>query len=293
MLQRKLCGRKGASMILALVFLLFCSFVGSTVLVSATANAYRVKHLTDQQSFLTERSTALLLTDELQLGDGKRLQMTVVDTLNFVEEVTVGPDGSAIPTGRSIYRRAITFKVVTNLDEITSSQRLLLEVTVRRYLSENPSHAMNTSVTPAVTEITLENFPAGKEVTATNVVASKNDFWTVEDETKWTLSVTGSVNAGGTFDGTLPSYTVRFTSGRGENLYDFYMDLGDFSQLKVAVNAFYGITRTEGIVTPAAPDPNFELDLTGNTGSTTTQVTSSIYETIISWDDPMVEKGGA
>ena len=39
---RKLRSKAGESMILAMVFMLFCSFVGGSVLASATANAQRV-----------------------------------------------------------------------------------------------------------------------------------------------------------------------------------------------------------------------------------------------------------
>ena len=74
-LQRKLRSRTGASMILALLFLMFCSFVGSSVLVSATANAYRVKLYGEQQDFLDQRSAALLLSDELQVPEGQRFRL--------------------------------------------------------------------------------------------------------------------------------------------------------------------------------------------------------------------------
>ena len=62
-IKKKLRSRLGASLILAMVFMLFCSFVGGSVLASATANAQRVAQLAEQQDFLLERSAALLASD--------------------------------------------------------------------------------------------------------------------------------------------------------------------------------------------------------------------------------------
>ena len=56
-LKRTLRSSRGASMILALVFLMFSVFVGGSVLAVATANSARIQHQTDtQQQFLRQRS---------------------------------------------------------------------------------------------------------------------------------------------------------------------------------------------------------------------------------------------
>ena len=84
-IQQKLRSRAGASMILAMVFMLFCSFIGGTVLASATANAQRVAQMAEQQDFLLERSAALLASDQLQLDDGKYLRMSIKDEVSLIE----------------------------------------------------------------------------------------------------------------------------------------------------------------------------------------------------------------
>jgi len=53
-------------MILALVFMAFCVFVGGSVLASASANGARVKRsYEEEQQYLSLRSASLLLTEEL------------------------------------------------------------------------------------------------------------------------------------------------------------------------------------------------------------------------------------
>ncbi len=292
-LKRKLRSRAGESMLLALVFLMFCSFVGSTVLVSATANAYRVKHLSDQQEQLTERSTALLLTDELQLNDGERLQMNVADSLQSIQNVNVGPDGSVIPTAEPPrLQRIITFRVYTTDANINPAQRLMLEATVHRYLNEFPKHPEDTSADIVNPVVKLETFPAGGS--AAGELTDISEFWfqpsipAGSTQIQGTISVTGTSgalpgNADGT--GTLPSYSVYFSSGTERDLFDFFMDFGEFSQLKVVMNAFYSANTTDNIRSPAVVDSNSSTNYS--------QTTTTLTQTVISWDDPRIEKGGA
>ena len=77
-IKRKLSSQSGGSMLLALVFLLFCLFVGGSVLASATANGGRVNDLkASQQEYLTQRSAMLLMADMLESNDGSDLQLTI------------------------------------------------------------------------------------------------------------------------------------------------------------------------------------------------------------------------
>ena len=69
-IKEKLQSSKGASLIIALVFMLFCAMVGSAVLAAATANGGRVAALkSDQQDYLNQRSAATLLQDELTISE--------------------------------------------------------------------------------------------------------------------------------------------------------------------------------------------------------------------------------
>lgn len=287
-LQRKLRSRTGASMLLALVFLLFCSFIGSTVLVSATANAYRVAQVAEQQDFLNQRSAALLLGDELQLEPGQQFRLSVVDAYKTTKEVTVGNGGVVQETGNAVTERIITFQLTTNDTDITEMQRLMLEATVWRYLRENAADEEK------ATKVELIGFPgasglgnfwfaySGVSVSGNTVSVSSTNTTPV----KGAMTVTGSASTVA-----MPSYTANFSSGKGDELYDFHVDFGDLSQLRLTMNAFSG---TSDPITVNAPATEGYLPTdTGHTGTGFIQVTTESTQTSISWDDPLVEKGGA
>jgi len=65
--REKLHSSSGASLALALVFLLFCLMVGAVVLTAAASNVGRIRHQKDsQQDYLTVSSAARLLREELE-----------------------------------------------------------------------------------------------------------------------------------------------------------------------------------------------------------------------------------
>jgi len=69
-LFNKLKQRQGASLIIALVFMLFCVFVGGSILAAAVANSARLQHtIEDDQDYLLLRSAAVVLADELRGTD--------------------------------------------------------------------------------------------------------------------------------------------------------------------------------------------------------------------------------
>lgn len=77
-IKRKLGSKRGASMLLALVFLMFCMFVGGSVLAAATANGSRAaRKLTEEQDYLSQRSATLLLADMLKGSEDTAMQLTV------------------------------------------------------------------------------------------------------------------------------------------------------------------------------------------------------------------------
>ncbi len=280
-------------MILALVFLLFTSFVGSTVLVSATANAYRVKHLADQQDFLTERSAALLMTDQLQLEDDQRLQLIVVDASLLYKEATVGDGGVVQETGDTFADRIITFQVVTNIAEPNPMQKLQLEMAVWRYLEEE-------GIAPNSHNVVLRNFLQGESTDAFAFKPSASA--TAAQRLQGAMTVTAASKpvtfqadkgaAEQNLPGTgvsIPNYTANFSCGSGDDLYDFFIVFASGNQLKVNVNAFYGKGNPNIIESPARQGtPAGSGFTTGFYTLTTTSV-----QTVISWEDPMLEKGGA
>lgn len=79
-LKNKLSSKSGASMLLALVFLMFCMFVGGSVLAAATANgSWAARQKENQQAYLSQRSASLLLADLLKGDENSAMQLTIKD----------------------------------------------------------------------------------------------------------------------------------------------------------------------------------------------------------------------
>ena len=271
-IHNKLRSRVGASMILAMVFMLFCAFIGGSVLASATANAQRVAQMAEQQDFLLERSAALLLSDQLQLDDGKYLRLTVVDQNQNIQAVTVGNGGVVVPIdGKVMQQRVITFQLSAS-QELTHMHRLMVESTVLRYLRENAE-----GETPVVK---LENFPDGITSTTEFMFSNTN---TDPDDPKIVDNLT--VNCG---DERIPDYTANLSGGRDTDLYDFFVYFGENSQLKLTMNAFSGSSNPITIENPPSVDNGTYFE-----NNATVQITVESTQTSISWKDPLIEKGGA
>ena len=86
----------------------------------------------------------------------------------------------------------------------------------------------------------------------------------------------------------IPAYTANLSVGRDTDLYDFFVDFGENSQLKLSMNAFSGSSNPITIENPATVDGG-----TYFTGNAYVQITIESTQTSISWKDPLIEKGGA
>lgn len=92
LLANKLRSRSGSSILLALMFLLIVTFVGSSVLVSATGNAGRLNKMRERrQRYLSERSAAMVLRDQLvSAADARTLTIEATQTTTTVTTVGTG-----------------------------------------------------------------------------------------------------------------------------------------------------------------------------------------------------------
>lgn len=108
----KLRSKSGASLLFALLFLLFCVLVGGTVLAGASANSYRIARMNEkQQQELDERSAAQFVAEELGMG-GEIPSLTFTHNSTEVM-VTLGDDAP-----------------------LTSLQRLMVEMAIRKHVKE-------------------------------------------------------------------------------------------------------------------------------------------------------------
>ena len=77
MIKEKLQSQRGASMLMAMVFLLFSLLIGGSVLAAATANSSRIAHLVgDQQEYLSQRSALAVMADMLTPQTGETLKIS-------------------------------------------------------------------------------------------------------------------------------------------------------------------------------------------------------------------------
>lgn len=93
-LRRKWTGCQGASILLALLFLLVCMMAGASVLMAAASNAGKIKsNKVEQQKYLTLSSALTLLCDELTGVEYVGIYSYTRDTVYRTE---LDPDGNAI-----------------------------------------------------------------------------------------------------------------------------------------------------------------------------------------------------
>ena len=276
LIKNKLHSKRGASLLIAMVYMIFAVFIGGSVLAAASANGYRIEHLSDQQDYLNQRSAALLLAEEMDIDafantslDAKYVT-TTYEPYKLHESGTVEPD-----TNRNIeVEYSLIFDANTNgkMDALT---RVMFETAVLRYMEENGLRDF------APENITLKDFVYDDGTASGQTITSISQFWTANDG-----SCCGVINISGIKNGeTFTEYTARYTSGAGSQLYDFIVDFGDYSQLTVTMNGFSGVRYQRGV-------PEFQGGEKIGEYQYTNRVTAETERTAISWNRPAVAKGG-
>lgn len=282
---KRLRSNSGASMILAMVFMLVCMFIGGSVLAAASANGYRVAHLSDQQQYLDERSAALLTAEELRanLGAAGTHMLIINDVTYTVQEVTVGNGGVITPVGTPTTSRSITFEAPRNI-LMSPFQRLMYETAVLRYISEN-------SIDMATVLVEFKNFQYSYEDTV-GEITHISEFWS--NTVSGTLNVSGVKTGGAGFT----DFAAVYQCLSGERLYDFVFDFGDFSQLSVTCYASLGerepVEQTiidEWTATEQSTDVNGIV--TNVTRTYDAQITTVSRKPVIIWESAKVVKGGS
>ena len=271
LISRKLRSKTGASMLIAILFMMFCLFVGGSVLAAATANGYRVEHMSDQQDFLSQRSAATLIADEIDGGKlVSELTLTVGDLhIHYQPLKHLDGGGWEEDTTRDpSEERVITFEApFTAEKQMTVMQRLIYETAVCRYLKE---HSIDTSKTT----ITLENFwYDGAEITALTWYPYNAN----ETQIQGTIDIKGQVTGE---TGNFADYKAYFTSGDKENLYDFMVTF-DNSQMTVSADAYMSVTQ---IYRP--------VERVTHATKGFVEITYDNNRTDITWEWAYIEKGG-
>ena len=271
-IKRKLQSKRGASLLIALVFLIFAVFIGGSVLAAASANGYRIEHLSDQQDYLNQRSAALLLADEMDIDVFSNISLDAKYATITRQPVILYPDGRIEDNGDAQVSYALTFEANTD-GKMDALCRVMFETAVLRYLT-----LTDTTNVP----ITFKDFVYDDGSASGEVIDGLEDFWTVNDG-----SCSGEIKISGIKSGeTFTEYTARYTCGGGSQLYDFIVDFGDYSQLTVTMNGFNGVRYQRGA-------PEYDGDRKVGSNQYSDRVITEVERTAISWNRPVVAKGGA
>ena len=270
LISRKLRSKTGASMLIAILFMMFCLFVGGSVLAAASANGYRVAHMSDQQDFLSQRSASVLIADEIDNGLAtldQKLTLIVKDVAITTQPLKSLPGGGWEHEGAATTDRSILFEApFDETNSMTVMQRLLYETAVCRYLMEYGTTG----------EIQLEGFYYGGSP------FTFADFWYNQDpdaaQIKGTLDIEGTLQGGTAFT----SDRAHFTSGARENIYDFLVTF-DNSQMTVSADAY---------LSTAENHPESQIVYDANLGKNV-EITSGGTTTEITWNHAYIQKGGA
>ena len=99
LIKNKLQSKRGASLLIAMVFLVFAVFIGGSVLAAASANGYRIEHLSDQQDYLNQRSAALLLAEKMELDTFANISLDAKYATITRQPVIIKPNGEVITNG--------------------------------------------------------------------------------------------------------------------------------------------------------------------------------------------------
>lgn len=270
-LKRKLKNARGASLIIAMVFMLICVFVGGSVLTAATMNAYRIEHHSDAQDFLDQRSAALLVMDELKSESGT-MTLLIHDSIVKKDLVEVLPSGMMQITEPGVPRHQVTFSVVG--ENMTAFQRTAYETAVRTYLS-NMSDGSSATVI-------LENF--------------KYNGTDVKPETMWMREAQGTFKVEGSLLDPADSASEKIADFEAnfkcDSDYHYTVNFGTLSQMEISMRASKPGVRKIPTVKEVTERDSYPEGVSeeykrahGQQVSTTTKLTT------ISWQQPRIEKG--
>ena len=278
-IKEKLQSSKGASLIIALVFMLFCAMVGSAVLAAATANGGRVAALkSDQQDYLNQRSAATLLQDELTISEPL---LVITKTTTTTTRYTVGDGGVTTQIGDAVKETTFNFDVSGSIQ--TKLDRLLFESAILRYLQTNDMDGY--TVTISGFTVAGANGSADKEITSISDFILYDSAKGENQDPECTLTVDlskGSVGAGTS----VTNFSARVgCSGNKDNLYCFLVDFGNGTTEGMLSLRMYAAVSDPRTIKGTEPDDD-ETDssiLVRRDIETVTQT--------ISWDSPEVMKG--
>lgn len=214
-IQKKLKSKTGSSMFLAIVFFMFCFFVGGTVLAAATANGGRLADLKrDRSAYYMQRNAAVVIQNQMvgtQLDEKPQININRVYSQKMA--ATNPQKASDLkPTGS-----AWTTISVTTANCSTELQRFVCEAVVKAYLGDGASikydGTQKTSGDLADTSgslsITVPGSGSSAGATMTAAYKSTCDFSNLDDFGDILFTTTGADGKDGQFQVTISAHVYK------------------------------------------------------------------------------------
>ncbi len=282
-------------MILVLVFLLFCTFIGGSVLAVASANGARARHLSEEeQQFLNQRSAVSLmqdaLTKEYTVKDGTETKkITPPQPILSIDVITTTKQPVKITQGGGVVNDGAPTKSITFVCKAEKSdyakpalQRLVYESAVLRVLDMYNYSATNGD------SVKLENLvfmPLSGSVSVT--LTDIDQFW-LKDTNIGNLTIT--LNEGENGEGAQLGDPVQahVLCSAGDDPYHFYITFGEDgkeAQASLKMNAM--VSERPGQDSSDSFEPRSDSDT-----SLQYKVTNTTSTVVISWQSPEIVKGG-
>ena len=257
-LRRKLHSKTGSSLIMTMVYFLFCIFVGGSVLAAATANGGRLlSQKASRQDYYTQRSAALLLKEQMQNNPG--VQATLEEKTTSKLEMNLG---MLVPVPISTERKIIFTKVPSATPQ-NDLQKLISDAAINLFWEKNE-------------ESDNQDYFAGTILQDSNPV-NRSTLKKPEGFLKLTITVDGE-------DTEIPVHYICSYVG---DETDTGQDLNfTFEVLDKEQQSLFTVLVT-GSITKTVREPATN----GLPGGKQEKVKSTDYN--IRWNDAIIQKGGA
>lgn len=278
-LSEKLHSRTGASMVIALVFMLICTFIGGVVLAASTVNSNRVKVLSEQQQdFLNQRSLAGVLVDDLSAPRNSKNRLTISFMVNTYNPVKIDNGGAVVfdyAAGRTdVTEKKVRFSVDDkNVLNRSALREIMFESAALRFFALAHADA-DPENDLLLSDAELEGFPYS---TVDKFMVSLTDSYELEPVPIQIENPVGD----DVFDAEL---VCKETDGQ----YSFAVTFGDSAQLNLNMYARVSSKPVQEIKSSTPVEMSggqFDGGLYRRTVKT--------YTTVIDWQNPEVIKGGA
>lgn len=169
LLRKKLNSKRGASIVLALVFFLVCAAIGAVLLTSAMANAGRLSHMKEeQQAYLTLSSAVKLVQQELGDMAYKGEIITINGDASAAEtDTSVTPEESAVSGMvkawadyifcEELFEPSGRFTIISEVDDVeadfkmNSTENGKYAITIVFTLEDNSDYSMELAASATVT----------------------------------------------------------------------------------------------------------------------------------------------